>query len=280
MGSFKQYLEEKRLAPASQTTYLRSLARMMAYFDDPLASLDTATVQGYITYLQQLGKAKRYINEELRALRHYYNYLIESGELAQNPAQHLFLRGVSRPRALDILGPQELRESLDQYQKAYPKDFLRQTALSLMVYQGVATTDLLGLEARHIDLEKAEVHLVGSVRTAPRKLLLSAPQVLLLQAYLDKVEGALFPSARPLGNRLGHLFRKQLPPLPPPAGRIYKAHQIRASVISHWLKGEDIRRVQYKAGHRYISSTEAYQNQDLEELKEQLLKYHPLAQKL
>lgn len=32
--------------------------------------------------------------------------------------------------------------------------------------------------------------------------------------------------------------------------------QIRSSVITHWVRMHDLRKAQYMAGHRYVSSTE------------------------
>ena len=52
--------------------------------------------------------------------------------------------------------------------------------------------------------------------------------------------------------------------------------QIRASVITGWLKVYNLREVQYFAGHRYVSSTESYLINDLEDLKEDINKYHPM----
>jgi integrase/recombinase XerD len=52
--------------------------------------------------------------------------------------------------------------------------------------------------------------------------------------------------------------------------------QIRQSVITFWLKNEDVRVVQYKAGHRYVSTTERYQATNLEDLQEALNQHHPL----
>jgi integrase/recombinase XerD len=52
--------------------------------------------------------------------------------------------------------------------------------------------------------------------------------------------------------------------------------QIRQSVITKWLKEKNLRTVQYMAGHRYVSSTERYKTNNLEDLKEALNKHHPL----
>ncbi|MDF1573072.1 MAG: hypothetical protein P1P82_15795 [Bacteroidales bacterium] len=57
-----------------------------------------------------------------------------------------------------------------------------------------------------------------------------------------------------------------------------RAKQIRSSVITHWLKHYNLRQVQYMAGHKYVSSTERYQQNNLDKLQGQLEKYHPLEQ--
>jgi integrase/recombinase XerD len=57
---------------------------------------------------------------------------------------------------------------------------------------------------------------------------------------------------------------------------IESVQQIRTSVITHWLKHYNLREVQYMAGHRYVSSTEAYLINDLDDLQEDINKYHPI----
>ena len=51
---------------------------------------------------------------------------------------------------------------------------------------------------------------------------------------------------------------------------------IRSTVIAEWLKTNDVRIVQYMAGHRWVSSTEKYNLANVEALKESLKKHHPL----
>ena len=57
---------------------------------------------------------------------------------------------------------------------------------------------------------------------------------------------------------------------------VVNAKQLRASVIVKWLRMYNLRKVQYMAGHRYISSTEAYQQSEMEGLTEEVNKFHPL----
>jgi len=56
---------------------------------------------------------------------------------------------------------------------------------------------------------------------------------------------------------------------------ITNALHIRASVILNWLKLHPKREVQYRAGHKYISSTEKYAVQEMDGLQDALSKHHP-----
>jgi len=58
---------------------------------------------------------------------------------------------------------------------------------------------------------------------------------------------------------------------------VRNAVQIRSSVITHWLKGNNLRQVQYMAGHKYVSSTQRYQTSDLEDLSREVARHHPMS---
>lgn len=57
---------------------------------------------------------------------------------------------------------------------------------------------------------------------------------------------------------------------------IKDSRQLRTSVLMNWLKTNNIRQVQYMAGHKSIRSTESYQREDLTDLTKQLELFHPL----
>ena len=58
--------------------------------------------------------------------------------------------------------------------------------------------------------------------------------------------------------------------------RLKNFDQVRASVITARLRQYDLRKVQYLAGHKYVSSTESYKVNDIDELQGEVTKYHPL----
>lgn len=52
--------------------------------------------------------------------------------------------------------------------------------------------------------------------------------------------------------------------------------QIRASVITNWLKHHNLCEVLYMAGHKNLNFTERYRTDNLKDLQKELEKYHPL----
>jgi integrase/recombinase XerD len=78
-------------------------------------------------------------------------------------------------------------------------------------------------------------------------------------------------NAEDITRHVKRSFKKLYP------GRKVNAMSIRQSVITNLLKaGNDLRIVQVLAGHKYPSATEKYRQTQVEELKQQIWKNHPL----
>lgn len=71
-------------------------------------------------------------------------------------------------------------------------------------------------------------------------------------------------------------IQKTNPEIRHPKQTCLTARQVRASVITYWLKNHNLREVQYMAGHKYVSSTERYQLNNLDTLQKKIEEYHPL----
>jgi integrase/recombinase XerD len=120
-------------------------------------------------------------------------------------------------------------------------------------------------------------------RTGERWLPLSALQLIELGEYLQENRLKTGPllvtgrkqriSATNINNRMQGMM-KQLRRLNP---RVINAAQFRSSVIAHWLKANNLRQVQYMAGHKYVSSTQRYQLTTLDDLKSELQQHHPMS---
>jgi len=143
--------------------------------------------------------------------------------------------------------------------------------LSLVVHQGLTVSELEKLESSHLDLRQGTIYIPAGRKSNSRTLKLEASQVMELARAKENSTGKLV-SDKPLRNT-GHQLCKELRQV---NTEVKNLRQLRASVISHWLKTENLRQVQYKAGHKHVMSTEKYLQQNLEGLKEALKKHHPL----
>lgn len=138
------------------------------------------------------------------------------------------------------------------------------------------------LKPEHLQLREGNIYIPATGRQNKRLLDLKPFQILDLQEYsllirpkLQSRSNRLFTGRNDnedLKNillHLNHALRRFNP-------KVRNAGQLRQSVITEWLKEKDLRAVQYLAGHRYVSSTERYRENNLDELKEALGRFHPM----
>ncbi|WP_237214941.1 hypothetical protein [Salinivirga cyanobacteriivorans] len=129
-------------------------------------------------------------------------------------------------------------------------------------------------------MDKGKIYIPSTRRTNKRILELKPFQILPLHEYLlterkslnEDIEGNyLFHKKRLIRgmSRIKAMINRYEP-------RLKNIAQIRASVITNWLQHYNLREVQYMAGHKYVSSTERYRTDNLEDLQKELEKYHPL----
>ncbi len=57
--------------------------------------------------------------------------------------------------------------------------------------------------------------------------------------------------------------------------RVHNHAQLRSSLIIHWIRAYGKRQAQVMAGHKYIFSTERFEQQEIDSLSNTLLKHHP-----
>jgi integrase/recombinase XerD len=148
--------------------------------------------------------------------------------------------------------------------------------LGLLVFQGVHSGEIQQMEESHVDLNAGTVYIPSTTQGSSRQLELSQKQVIALHQYLNDIRGHLKPKGQELipgsfRNIILHLMEeiRGLNPV------VSNAMHIRGSVILNWLKIHSKRQVQYMAGHKYISSTEKYASQEVEDLQDVLAKHHP-----
>ena len=294
---FETYLRSCAYTTKSIATILRYMETYRKWVEEEgmkIEEVGYTDLLGYMQDRQKRGLTPRTLRHYLGVLRRYYDYLLKERRVATNPASGMVVQGVKKRSLYSILESHELHQLYHQYPGSGPKDKRHKVMLGLMVYQGVRTGELDKLEVQDVGLKEGKVHVPGTFNSNSRVLPLESVQVLDLYDYILQAREALIrakavrmtkakvhPEKLFIGEegrsysisgfvtQLMRMVREQNP-------KVENAHQLRASVITRWLKQYNLREVQYLAGHRYVSSTEQYLQNEIEGLKEEIERFHPL----
>lgn len=246
------------------------------------------------------------LNRLLVSVSHYYDYLRLINPKLNNPVKSIRVKNPKHNLVHDLIHESDLFSLYDQMDTAGHREVRNKVILGLLIYQGVSTGDLHRLSIDDLKLRKGTVLIreAGGNRfkkgSTARELPLAALQIIDLIDYIENIRPRIqagsyrtTPGRKPaidnvvkrsdqlllsiggsvnLKSSLLHLFRniKAINP------QVKNATQIRQSVIAGWLNKYDLRKVQYMAGHRYVSSTEYYKQVNLDLLKRKVIEYHPL----
>ena len=282
--NFKEYLQQKQYSKATVNRYTEGISNFLDWLnqEDIKAGEFTYTeLLDFMRHCHQRGISKRSVHNILCIVRHYCNYLISEGKRSDNPAAGVFIKGLVRKLPTNLLSMEEMEELFKQYSVQLNVDASKKIMFGLMVYQGLNVGEIMRLQGHHIKLKDGKIFIKGAKRTNERLLDLKAVQITELQNYLNAnkfKEGSLLIeqikkplSERNINNRIKYMF-DQLRKLNP---KVINAKQIRSSVITHWLRQNNLRQVQYMAGHKYVSSTQRYQVNNLDDLQNELKEHHP-----
>ena len=240
----------------------------------------------YIDHHKARGNTKNTINGKLLAIKHFYNCLQQKELIKYNPAEELRIKNVITRQPHDLIEWEDLEQLYQNYPTSSITGKRNKTILGMMIYQGLTSGEVAKIELKDVKLEEAKVYVPRVGRSNSRTLKLESLQILQLQKYItgvrpvllamtEKESEKLFTSSGN-GNRLDNSLTRLMRATRKLNSSIKNPKQIRASVITHWLKHHNIRQVQYMTGHRYISSTERYRTDNLETLQEQIDLLHPL----
>ena len=245
-----------------------------------------------VHYLDRMRKAQSpaSLNRILQSIKKYYQYLLATNQRSDHPCEQLKIRD-HRNRDVqlqDLFSEEELEVLLEKIKAKNRYELLKnrnQVIISLLIYQGLTTGELVNLEVENINLEKGSIYIKSSNRLNGRTLGLKSNQILLLHNYIKEDRAKLLKlksekllitqkGSEEKGEGISYLVSRLQSKYPK---RKLNPKTIRQSVITNQLKsGKDLRSVQIFAGHKYPSSTERYRQNNIEELRAAILKYHPL----
>lgn len=313
MKDFQKYLLDSGFSRATISQYIRSVEvfhkwasgldkniadfkyqEMVLFIDDTMRS---------IYYSNNLTKI---INRIMIALTYYYDYLITMNMNINNPAKSIRIKDPHRSIIHNLLSKSELVSLYETIVVKDDRDVRNKVILGFLIFQALSVSELHRLSMSDLILRKGTILVKGDNKGSYRKgstyreLDLEALQIIDMIDYIDNVRPRILvncyrhsPGRKPsqenavfrtdqlllslfgspnIKNTLHHMFIQLKKSNP----RVKSAIQIRQSVIAHWVEKYNLRKAQYMAGHRYVSSTEYYKRVNINDLRREVCEYHPL----
>jgi len=282
LREMSMYLITKGYQRATIEGYIlnaRDFLKWLSVEEIKLKNLSYAESLKWVGVQQGRGLNARTINRRIVSINHLY----ESQDL-KSPMKELRLRGVHHEAKREELEYEELTNLYAVYEEGGLVGKRNKVMLGVLIYQGLKRSELENLKESDVDMERGLIRIRETGSTNSRVLVLQSNQILDLNKYLYQVRPALNVeesealflskgSGKKLANALSYLMRK----IGIDYGVKITAGMIRQAVISNWLEENNLRQVQYMAGHRNVSSTFKYGVRSLEELQEEINRVHPLS---
>lgn len=265
MKTLETYLQEQYKGESIQS-YLIGIKKYLRY----TKNAEQANLQDILSYIKsqrKQGYNPRTLQTTLAHIKAYYNYLQQAGKRKDHPCRDLQLKDkIDKSIKTELLYTEK---QLEDYLEQTPRH--KKLMVSLLVYQGLTIQELVNLKPENINLEKAEIYLEN------RTLKLKAEQIYLVAEYYKSFKENriyVFEHSRKQGQKLRAKWINQY--INYQRKEKFTPIKIRQSVIKNLLKKHDLRKVQVFSGHKKSSITQAYQTTNLEQLKEDIDKLHPL----
>ncbi|MDR1422176.1 MAG: tyrosine recombinase XerC [Coriobacteriales bacterium] len=287
---------ERNLSPHTIRAYAGDLASFSAWLIRQgldVENIDHRTMRHFLAELSQASYARTTINRRLSALRSFYDWLVESGDIASNP-----LSVVSGPRQSKtlpaVLGGSDLQHLLSSSDTTTPTGLRDQAFLELLYASGARISEVAGLTLGDIDFDQGQIRVMGkgskqriiplhrlALRTLQDYLTHARPELARnsTQASSTQASSALFLSTR--GQAMSaDTLRKTFKACIRAVGldSSLSPHAMRHSFATDLLsEGADLRSVQELLGHASLSTTQIYTHLSIGHLKEAHRKAHPRA---
>jgi len=295
-------------------TYLLDFLAYLDRDNTEVDNCTAKEVLSYLSHLQkpieQGGKAQGNSTRSIRlgVIKQYFNYAIEQNNRTDNPIAHLKIRGTKTTKLYPLLKQQDLERIYTDYEIPTENDPRKnrnwfttyklgrernKVIISLLINQALTTAEVNRIEIQDLKLREGEIYIKGTRKSNERTLKLKSNQIMDLMDYIyklrpilldyqtDKTITQLFLSLPTAGQTKTEkttlsIWKGLTKDIKATNPNFINFKQVRTTIITKWLKQYNLREVQQMAGHRYVSSTEAYQINNTEDLQEAIDKFHPI----
>ncbi len=284
---FGRYLAvERNVSPHTLRSYLSDLTHFRAYLvsksfcspaDFDPARIDYLTIRGFLAALRQKGLRKVTVARKLTVLRSFFEFLLERGVIAFNPAKQVASPKQEKPLPSCLTVDQAC--NLVVLPKGEGWMILRDRAILETFYStGIRLSELVGLDERDLYWDSGTLRVYGKGRKE-RIVPIGTRAIEAMQVYLKArpfTGKGVFLNHR--GGRLtdrsvSRIVKKYLAQIDQPGA---SPHSLRHTYATHLLEGgADLRAVQELLGHVSLSTTQRYTHLQIDHLMQVYDESHP-----
>ena len=285
LEDFRNYLRiERGLSPNTVASYSQDVEGLLAAFEGCLPKdISTEDIERFLSERIAKGLSKRSQARLLSALRSFFNWCIEEGDLKENPCDRIDAPKLGKylPAVLSV---EEVDAILSSVDTRTPTGLRDRAILEVLYGCGLRVSECTGLLISHVNLEEGFVNVIG--KGDKQRL------VPLGEMAADAIRGYLpvrpEPAARNwedilflnhFGKPLSRVSVFNLVKSQAMAAGIRKEispHTFRHSFATHLIEGgADLRLVQEMLGHESILTTEIYTHIDSSTWQAAVLAHHP-----
>jgi integrase/recombinase XerD len=278
---------EKGLSANTLEAYRRDLTGLGQWLGKrAVAGISLDDLRLYLDHLRQRNLSNRSIARQVTTLRGLFGFLLEEGEIPDNPAELLAAPkiGASLPKYLDHERVGQLIEAPDGATPTGLRDramldllyatglrvseLIKLRVADLDAYQGVVRVNGKGGKQRLVPVGKAALAAIEEYRSGQREELLGgsvSPFLFVTARGTSMTRQGFWKLLRAHGKQAG-IFRSLSP------------HVLRHTFATHLLEGgADLRSVQTMLGHADIGTTQIYTHVMRSRLRQTVDRHHPRA---
>ncbi|MBT61606.1 MAG: hypothetical protein CML13_00130 [Puniceicoccaceae bacterium] len=301
IGSFTEWLSVRRRSSSNRDQHSPHLVYWIKFLEEEEIGFKEATPETFNSYQAWLlNYTSRFnrplgINTQLNilcALKVFYTFLHESGELLHNPAAKLRLPKERKSLPTAILTAAEARRLLKQPDVNTVSGFRDRTMLEVLYSCGLRISELRQLKGEDFDSFNRTLSVREGKGDKDRLVPVGETACRYLADYIENVRPLLLkpqnlPASEPQNllflNRFGGMFGvsgicKKLKGYTK-AAKIEKTitvHSFRHTLATSMLqRGAELRHIQAILGHDYLHTTERYTRIVKTELRRIQAKHHP-----
>ena len=251
-----------------------------------LAQFDHRAARHYLAEMDSSKYSRRTINRRLSAIKTFFAWLGEIGELKSDPLS--LVSGPKQPRHLpSTIVAEDIERLLNINDRSTPIGLRNQAIIELFYASGARIAEVAGLKISSVDFAQMQLTVFGkgskqrivplhrlALRTIHEYLSFARPE---LARHTDHPTDSLFLSTRGQGmsaDAIRKMFKQAL--LQAGLDESFSPHDLRHSFATDLLEnGADLRTVQELLGHENLSTTQIYTHLSVARLKAVHNQAHP-----